>query len=114
MDAVTADPTPEEQDAPRSVATAIWTPELAGRWTMNNDLADVPSTATDSILRCSEAFSLVPKPPGFVRRAGIPGEVRAKSRRLLPHRARHWTYRVCVVNTARNYRTAIERASEGV
>src|SRR4051812_28192516 len=51
---VASDPTAEEQEALRQVAGAIWTPELAAGWNMNSDVADVLSTATGEVLRCSE------------------------------------------------------------
>ncbi|MEU5536909.1 hypothetical protein [Streptomyces sp. NPDC020362] len=109
-----ADPTPEEQEHLREVAGAIWTPELAAGWNMNADVADVLSTATGEILKCSEAFALVPRPPGFV-----PG---------IGHLVGHWknlrdyflvvkdnrTYRACVVTAAVNYRSAVEMASMGI
>jgi hypothetical protein len=114
VEAVAADPTPEEQDALRSVAAAIWTQQLADGWNMNNDVADVLSTATDSILQCSAAFSLVPKPPGFV--PGLAYLVQYARNLVDYFRAvqGNRTYRVCVVNAARNYRTAIELASAGI
>ncbi len=111
---VASDPTPEEQEALRVVAGAIWTPELAAGWNMNADVADVLSTATGEILRCSERFALVPRPPGFV-----PGllylvtyalNLRDYFRAVRDNR----TYRACVVTAAANYRTPIELASMGI
>ncbi|MBP2328500.1 hypothetical protein JOF56_008885 [Kibdelosporangium banguiense] len=112
--AVPSDPTPEEQEALRSVAAAIWTPELAAGWNMNNDVADVLSRATQAILRCSEAFALVPKPPGFI--PGLSYLVKY-ARNLVDYFSAvrgNRTYRACVVTTALNYRTEIELASEGI
>ncbi|PRY45162.1 hypothetical protein [Umezawaea tangerina] len=109
-----SDPTAEEQEALRQVAGAIWTPDLAAGWNMNTDVADVLSTATGEILRCSEAFALVPRPPGF-----LPGIVylvtyalRLRDYFLVVRDSR--TYRACVVTAAANYRTAIELASMGI
>ncbi|KOV35262.1 hypothetical protein ADK58_03530 [Streptomyces sp. XY152] len=109
-----SDPTPEEQEQLRAVAGAIWTPELAVGWNMNAEVADVLSTATGEILKCSEAFALVPRPAGFV-----PG---------LSYLVKYWknlrdyflavksdrTYRACVVTAAANYRSPIEMASMGI
>ncbi|GHF08805.1 hypothetical protein GCM10010359_07600 [Streptomyces morookaense] len=74
------DPTPDEQAQLRVVAAAIWNQQLADGWNMNSDVADVLSQATGAILKCSEAFALVPKPPGGV----VPGQVRAPAPQLLP------------------------------
>ncbi|GAA2564068.1 MULTISPECIES: hypothetical protein [Streptomyces] len=109
-----SDPTPEEQEQLRAIAGAIWTPELAAGWNMNAEVADVLSTATGEILKCSEAFALVPRPAGFV-----PG---------LSYLVNYWknlrdyflavksdrTYRACVVTAAANYRSPIEMASMGI
>jgi len=111
---VASDPTPEEQDSLRLVAGVIWTPELAAGWNMNSDVADVISTATGEILRCSERFALVPRPPGF-----IPGLLYLVlyARNLYDYFLvvrDNRTYRACVVTAAANYRTAIELASMGI
>jgi hypothetical protein len=112
--AVASDPTPEEQESLRQVAGAIWNPDLAAGWNMNSDVADVLSTATGEILRCSEAFALVPRPPGFV-----PGllylvtyALRLRDYFLVVKDNR--TYRACVNAAAVNYRTPIELASMGI
>ncbi|HEX6342507.1 hypothetical protein [Umezawaea sp.] len=112
--AVASDPTPEEQESLRLVAGVIWTPELAAGWNMNSDVADVLSTATGEILRCSERFALVPRPPGFV-----PGLLYLVmyARNLYDYFLvvrDNRTYRACVVTAAANYRTAIELASMGI
>ncbi|MFJ1531002.1 hypothetical protein ACIOFV_21680 [Streptomyces mirabilis] len=60
-----SDFSPEEAHL-REVAASIWNADLAASWNMNPDVADVLSQATGEILRCSEAFALVPRPPGFL------------------------------------------------
>ncbi|HEU4413025.1 MAG TPA: hypothetical protein VFS43_47725 [Polyangiaceae bacterium] len=112
--AIAADPTPEEREKLRAVAGAIWTPELAAGWDMNADVADVLSQATESILTCSEAFSLVPKPAGF-----LPGLAYLVTNALslvnyFQAVRGNQTYRPCVVTAAANYRSAIEMASMGI
>ncbi|KUF14868.1 hypothetical protein [Streptomyces silvensis] len=104
---------PEEQEQLRQIAAAIW-PDQAAGWDMNTDVADVLSRATGEILRCSEAFALVPRPPGFL--PGL-GYLRAYWKQLRDYFLvvkENRTYRVCVVNAARNHRTAMELASMGV
>ncbi|MFH9011610.1 hypothetical protein ACH4C6_09560 [Streptomyces sp. NPDC017943] len=108
------DPTPEEQEKLRAVAGAIWSPELAAGWNMNAEVADILSTATGEILRCSEAFALVPRPPGFVPGLGyLVGywqNLRDYFRAVYANR----TYRACVVTAAASYRSPIEIASMGI
>ncbi|MET9152360.1 hypothetical protein [Streptomyces griseoflavus] len=111
---VLSDPTPEEQERLREVAGAIWTPQLAAGWNMNADVADVLSTATGEILRCSEAFSLVPRPPGFVPGLGYLVNYWKNLRDYFLAVKDNRSYRACVVTTAANYRSAIEMASMGI
>ncbi|MCX2923924.1 hypothetical protein [Streptomyces sp. NEAU-W12] len=109
-----SDPTPEEQQQLREVAGAIWTPQLAAGWNMNAEVADVLSTATGEILRCSEAFSLVPRPPGFVPGLGYLVNYWKNLRDYFLAVKDNRTYRACVVTAAANYRSAIEMASLGI
>ncbi|MBQ1092840.1 hypothetical protein KBY47_27490 [Streptomyces sp. B93] len=109
-----SDPTPEEQEQLREIAGAIWTPELAAGWNMNAAVADVLSTATGQILRCSEAFSLVPRPPGFVPGLGYLVSYWKNLRDYFLAVKDNRTYRACVVTAAANYRSAIEMASMGI
>ncbi|MGW1293903.1 hypothetical protein [Streptomyces sp. NPDC002533] len=109
-----ADPTPEEQEHLREIAGAIWTPQLAAGWNMNAEVADVLSQATDQILRCSEAFALVPRPPGFVPGLGYLVQYWKNLRDYFLVVKDNRTYRACVVTTAANYRSAIEMASAGI
>jgi hypothetical protein len=109
-----SDPTPEEQERLREVAGAIWTPELAAGWNMNTDVANVLSTATGEILRCSEAFALVPRPPGFVPGVGYLLSYWQNIRDYFRAVRTSRTYRACVVTAAANHRTPIELASMGI
>lgn len=109
-----SDPTPEEQEQLREVAGAIWSPQLAAGWNMNAAVADVLSTATGEILRCSEAFSLVPRPPGFVPGIGYLVNYWKNLRDYFLVVKDNRTYRACVVTAAANYRSAIEMASLGI
>ncbi|KES06591.1 hypothetical protein BU52_14340 [Streptomyces toyocaensis] len=111
---VASDPTPEEQNRLREVAGAIWTPQLAAGWNMNAEAADVLSTATGEILRCSEAFSLVPRPPGFVPGLGYLVSYWKNLRDYFLAVKDDRTCRACVVTAAVNYRSAIEMASMGI
>ncbi|MFD0319052.1 hypothetical protein [Streptomyces flavalbus] len=109
-----SDPTPEEQERLREIAGAIWSPELAAGWNMNAAVAAVLSTATGQILRCSEAFSLVPRPPGFVPGLGYLVSYWKNLRDYFLAVKDNRTYRACVVTAAANYRSAIEMASMGI
>lgn len=112
--AALADPTPEEQEQLREIAGAIWTPQLAAGWNMNSAVADVLSTATGEILRCSAAFSLVPRPPGFVPGLGYLVQYWKNLRDYFLAVKDNRSYRACVVATSANYRSAIEMASMGI
>ncbi|GHI01969.1 hypothetical protein AQI88_17495 [Streptomyces cellostaticus] len=109
-----AEPTPEEQEHLREVAGAIWPPELAAGWNMNADVADVLSTATGEILKCSEAFALVPRPPGFLPGMGYLVGYWKNLRDYFLVVKENRTYRACVVTAAANYRSPIEIASMGI
>ncbi|MFI8215768.1 hypothetical protein [Streptomyces sp. NPDC085932] len=111
---VLGDPTPEEQEKLREVAGAIWSPELAAGWNMNADVAAVLSTATGEILRCSERFALVPRPPGFVPGLGYLVSYWKNLRDYFLAVQDNRTYRACVVTAAANYRSPIEIASMGI
>ncbi|MFF6906325.1 hypothetical protein ACFY9Q_10335 [Streptomyces sp. NPDC012389] len=111
---IQADPTPEEQEHLREIAGAIWTPQLAAGWNMNAEVADVLSQATERILQCSEAFSLVPRPPGFVPGLGYLVQYWKNLRDYFLVVKDNRTYRACVVSTAAYYRSIIEMASAGI
>ncbi|MDQ1040992.1 hypothetical protein QFZ75_007408 [Streptomyces sp. V3I8] len=106
--------TPEEEAHLREVAAAIWNADLAAGWNMNPEVADVLSTATGEILRCSEAFALVPRPAGFVPGVGyLLGYWKNLKDYFLAVKDNR-TYRACVVTASANYRSAIEMASMGI
>ncbi|CAL9625685.1 hypothetical protein [Streptomyces sp. enrichment culture] len=109
-----ADPTPEEQQRLREIAGAIWTPQLAAGWNMNSEVEAVLSTATGEILKCSEAFALVPRPPAFFPGPSYLRQYWKQIRDYFLVVKDNRTYRVCVVATAVNYRSAIEMASMGI
>ncbi|MFE0730282.1 hypothetical protein ACFW2X_18930 [Streptomyces antibioticus] len=111
---IQSDPTPEEQAQLREVAAAIWNPELAAGWNMNTDVAAVLSDATGEILRCSQAFALVPKPPGFVPGIGYLVSYAQQLKNYFLAVRDNRTYRACVVTAAANYRSAVEMASMGI
>jgi hypothetical protein len=112
--ALTDDPTPDQQDALRKVAGAIWDDSLAAGWNMNGDVADVLSQATGEILKCSAAFALVPRPAGFVPGIGYLVGYWKNLRDYFLVVAKDRTYGACVKATALNYRSAVEMASMGI
>ncbi|WP_445399029.1 hypothetical protein ACSMX9_00695 [Streptomyces sp. LE64] len=109
-----SDPTPEEQQRLREIAGAIWTPHLAAGWNMNAEVAGVLSQATERILACSEAFALVPRPPGFIPGLGYLVQYWKNLRDYFLVVKDNRTYRACVVSTAAYYRSIIEMASAGI
>lgn len=106
---------PEDQDEMRSVAASIWNSNLANGWEMNEDVGNVLSQATDAIMMCSAAFSMVPKPPSVTS----PGWfwIINNSLSIVTYVigvSGNQTYKICVNTAALNYRTAIELASMGI
>lgn len=112
--AFSSDPTPEEQERLRQIAGAIWNDSLAAGWNMNSDVAAILSTATGEILKCSEAFALVPRPAGFIPGLGYLVNYWKNLRDYFLVVANDRTYGACVKATALNYRSAIEMASAGI
>ncbi|MFI1279526.1 MULTISPECIES: hypothetical protein [unclassified Streptomyces] len=112
--AIESDPTPEEQERLREIAGSIWTPELAAGWNMNAEVADVLSEVTGGILKCSEAFALVPRPPGFVPGLSYLRQYWKQIRDYFLVVRDNRTYRACVVSAAAHYRSIIEMASAGI
>ncbi|MFI9723264.1 hypothetical protein ACIHFE_27015 [Streptomyces sp. NPDC052396] len=108
------DPTPDEQAALRQVATAIWGADLANGWDMNSAVADVLSQATHEILRCSEAFSAVPRPAGWVPGLGYLVKYAKNLYDYFQAVKGNRTYRTCVVGVAYDYRTQMDMASQGL
>ncbi|MEJ8645965.1 hypothetical protein WKI68_41660 [Streptomyces sp. MS1.HAVA.3] len=81
---------------------------------MNADVADVLSEVTGGILKCSEAFALVPRPPGFVPGLGYLRQYWKQIRDYFLVVRDNRTYRACVVSAAAHYRSIIEMASAGI
>ncbi|MFD7222309.1 hypothetical protein [Streptomyces sp. NPDC056652] len=109
-----SDPTPEEQERLRQIAGAIWNDSLAAGWNMNSEVAEILSTATGEILKCSEAFALVPRPAGFIPGLGYLVNYWKNLRDYFLVVTKDRTYGACVKATALNYRSAIEMASAGI
>ncbi|MEU1278570.1 hypothetical protein [Streptomyces sp. NPDC005805] len=107
------DTTPDEQRL-REIAGSIWTPQLAAGWNMNSEVEAILSTATGEILRCSEAFALVPRPPAFFPGPSYLRQYWKQIRDYFLVVKDNRTYRACVVATAANYRSPIEMASMGI
>ncbi|MBP2471536.1 hypothetical protein JOF53_000408 [Crossiella equi] len=108
------DPAPEDQERLREIAGAIWTPELAAGWNMNDDVADILSQATGRILECSKAMALVPRPPAFLPGLSYLRSYWKQLKEYFQVVYQNRGYRVCVVSTAAYYRSPIEMASQGI
>lgn len=81
---------------------------------MNAEVADVLSEVTGGILKCSEAFALVPRPPGFVPGLSYLRQYWKQIRDYFLVVRENRTYRACVVSAAAHYRSIIEMASAGI
>jgi len=110
---VLAVPSLEEQAAMRSVAAAIWSAELASGWNMNTELGRVLGEATKQIMDCSAAFSLVPKPAGWVPGWAYVVQTSVQIVAYVTGASAHRVYRSCVIATASRQRSFIEFASGG-
>ncbi len=104
---------PEEQAALRSVAAAIWSAEMASRWNMNTEVGRVLGETTKYILDCSAAFSLVPKPVGWVPGWAYVVSTSVQIVAYVTGASAHRVYRTCVIGTASRQRSSIELASGG-
>lgn len=114
MPASTGTPNAVEQEELRKVAASIWNQSLANGWDMNADVGDILSTVTKEIMDCSAAFSLVPRPVGFV-----PGwlYVASTSFQIVSYItgvSDSQVYRTCVVSASLTWRSQIEFASAGI
>lgn len=105
---------PVDQDKLRTVVASIWGKSLADGWEMNEDVGNVASNATSSILNCSSAFSLVPKPVGFLPGAGYLISNAANVVLYITGVKGNKQYKICVDTAALSYRSAIEIASLGI
>lgn len=106
--------TVDQQKKLRNVSSQIWGTSATAPWDMNPELGDVVSSATAEILTCSRAFSLVPKPVGF-----MPGWLYIVSQsefiiKYFTGLKSSKQYMVCINAAAVNYRTAAEMASAGL
>lgn len=112
--AILADPNPEVQAAMPAVASAIWSPEISQYWNMNSDVGDVLGLATKDILDCSKAFSLVPRPVGWVPGWSYVAKTAGQIVAYVSGVSDNKTYYVCVVTTASKRRDDVELASIGI
>ncbi|HDS1126594.1 MAG: hypothetical protein KH046_14855 [Stenotrophomonas maltophilia] len=95
----------------RSVAAAIWSAELASGWNMNTEVGHVLGEATKHIMDCSAAFSLVPKPVGWVPGWSYVAQMSVQIVAYVTGVSGHRVYRSCVITAASRQRSFIELAS---
>ncbi|UKR54203.1 hypothetical protein K4A87_14495 [Xanthomonas fragariae] len=98
----------------RKVAAAIWDPSIAAGWDMNAEVGDMLGTATKEIMDCSAAFSLVPRPVGWIPGWGYVAKTALQITAYLAGLTKDRVYRTCVPATALNWRSRIEMASAGI
>jgi len=104
-------PSEEDQAAMRAVAAAIWSPTLAQGWNMNTEVGRVLGETTKYIMDCSAAFSLVPKPVGWVPGWAYVATTSVQIVAYVTGASAHRVYRTCVIGTASRQRPFIELAS---
>ena len=109
-----SDPSIEDQERLRDVASSIWGEQIASGWNMNADVGSLLGLAVQEIVQCSKGFSLVPIPPSWK-----PGWfwVASTASKIVSYNlglSKNTIYRTCVVGVALDYRSKIEMASEGI
>ncbi|ATB34429.1 hypothetical protein [Melittangium boletus] len=109
-----AAPSPGNQVELRKVAASIWNGSLAARWDMNAEVGDILGIVTHEIMECSVAFSLVPKPAGWVPGWLYVAESALSIVTYVTGVSKDRQYKACVNTAALNWRSAIELASAGI
>ncbi|HYO53299.1 hypothetical protein [Archangium sp.] len=107
-------PSPEDEVELRKVAASIWSASLAASWNMNAEVGDILGTVTHEIMECSAAFSLVPKPVGWVPGWAYVAMTAQPIVAYVTGVAQDRQYKACVNSAALNWRSAIEMASQGI
>ncbi|WP_448101163.1 hypothetical protein [Luteibacter jiangsuensis] len=107
-------PTAEDQVELRKVAASIWGQSLASSWDMNAEVGDILGTVTHEIMECSAAFSLVPKPVGWVPGWSYIAKSALSVVAYITGVSSDRVYKTCVTAAALNWRSAIELASAGI
>jgi len=103
-----------DQEELRKVATSIWGAGLASGWDMNAEVGEILGTVTQEITQCSAAFSLVPKPVGWVPGWGYVAKSAYAIVAYITGVSKDRVYKVCVSSAALNWRSAVELASAGI
>lgn len=109
-----ATPTEEDQVELRKVAASVWGAGLASGWDMNAEVGDILGTVTNEIMECSAAFSLVPKPVGWVPGWSYVAKSAVSIVAYVTGVSKDRRYQTCVNGAAVNWRSAIEIASAGI
>lgn len=112
--ALAGSPTSEDQVELRKVAASIWGQSLASAWDMNAEVGDILGTVTHEIMECSAAFSLVPKPVGWVPGWSYIAKSALSVVAYITGVSSDRVYKTCVSAAALNWRSAIELASAGI
>lgn len=107
-------PSIEEQEQLRLVAASVWSGYLADGWNMNSEVGDILGTVTKEIMDCSAAFSLIPKPVGWVPGWSYVAKNALQITNYISGVSGNNQYKVCVNAAALNWRSAIEMASAGI
>ncbi|EPX55739.1 hypothetical protein D187_008300 [Cystobacter fuscus DSM 2262] len=81
---------------------------------MNAEVGDILGTVTYEIMECSAAFSLVPKPVGWVPGWSYVAKSVQSIVAYVTGVSKDRQYKACVNSAALNWRSAIELASAGI
>lgn len=104
---------PYEQDDIRHILNRIYSPEIAGRWEVNERVAETLLEMSSELSNCSKLMDLVPRPmpPGSRPLRYLSKEARKALMRQLKDDE---TYISCVKIGATAYRSQFEAASLGL
>ncbi|HEX7816836.1 hypothetical protein [Dyella sp.] len=106
--------TPEDKIELKKVAMSIWPGEVSKNWEMNEAAGDILGTVTKHIMDCSSAFSLVPKPVGWVPGWLYVAKTSAAIVAYVAGVSKNRVYSICVTTAASKWRTDIELAAIGI
>ena len=104
---------PYEQEDIRKILSRVYSPEIAGRWVINDLMAETLLEMSSQLSNCSKLMDLVPRPlpSGSRPLRYISREARKALIRQLKDDE---TYITCIIAGAAAYRSKFEAASLGL
>ncbi|HHW4679040.1 MAG TPA: hypothetical protein ACQGQH_06220 [Xylella sp.] len=115
------EPSPQEQDKLRQVATSIWHPWIVSNWEMKAAVGNILATVTREIFKCSIRITVIQA----IYETVIPPNARAIDwivvanffntlKNAIVEISQNRRYASCINSAAVNWRSPIEMASAGI